>query len=176
MAEQYRIGDRSFRTKADYALALADQKKIETLRKTRKLDEIKEIDRLLLEMRGGRVLFRSILGEDFREELEERKKELAENAQAKTKKGSKNTLKIGKSVSEKTSGKINEKNVKKSKKSEAKFGKKPEAPVKSLDEYDDKMRAEILKELKKREKRRRLFVALCRVRCKIIHKLILSDA
>ncbi len=131
---------RSFRTKQDYDLALKDAERINRLKKNTDFDNLEEVQSLLEELHGRQIRFFTILGDDFIEEVEERELYLIQNPpQNKKKKG-----KIAKADKKKK-----EKSVKADK-------KKP----KDFDDYDSKMQAQILEELQRQEKKRKITVAL----------------
>ena len=131
---------RSFRTKQDYDLALKDAERINRLKKNTDFDNLEEVQSLLEELHGRQIRFFTILGDDFIEEVEERELYLIQNPpQNKKKKG-----KIAKADKKKK-----EKSVKADK-------KKP----KDFDDYDPKMQAQILEELQRQEKKRKITVAL----------------
>ena len=131
---------RSFRTKQDYDLALKDAERINRLKKNTDFDNLEEVQSLLEELHGRQIRFFTILGDDFIEEVEERELYLIQNPpQNKKKKG-----KIAKADKKKK-----EKSVKADK-------KKP----KDFDDYDPKMQAQILEELQRQEKKRKIMVAL----------------
>ena len=144
-ANDLTVAGRRFRTRADYEAALRDQKKIEAIKSKVNLNDPKQLYKLFGELKSGSYRFETPVGNDFDdgiyEKIENLKKQgiTAENAGShpKKKKGSQ-------------SGK-----VPKQKKVEAKAAKNVR-----LEDYDKEMQKQILDELKKQEKRRKLIVVL----------------
>ncbi len=139
---------RSFRTKQDYDLALKDAEQITGLKKNTDFDDIDAVRELLEKLHGRQIRFYTILGDDFIEEVEERELYLVQNPpQSKKKKGraAKPDKKALKGTAKKTSAASSKGNKKK---------------PKDFDDYDPKMQAYILEELKRQEKKRKIAVAL----------------
>lgn len=139
---------RQFRTDTDYEAALKDAAYIEQIKKRYALDRQEGQERLLKDLKEGRYRFRTILGQDFLEETEE----LLANASQETagkrsgrETARRRTAKAGKSVNAKGKG-------------TDRTGKKKKV---SLEDYDADMQKNILLELKKRERIRRLILTAC---------------
>ena len=152
----FEVSGRSFRTKQDYTLALKDAKRIEQLKQSTDFDSIEQIQELLKDLHNKRISFYTLLGNDFIEEVEEREEYLRNNPpQVSKKKGlfsrtSSKDKKAGRTV--KTT---NTKNKVKQHK-EVKHGKKDKA----FEDYDQQMQKQILAELKRHEKKRKLLIML----------------
>ena len=168
-ADDLTVGGRRFRTRADYEAALRDQKKIETIKAENDLNNPRQLYELFGELQSGAYRFETSLGNDFDdaiyEKIEELKKlgitaENAANISAIKKKNKKNNSKNKNATVKKTVDKSKNKNSQIDKKSN--INKKSSKGV-NLDAYDKEMRAQILDELKKRERRRKLIVALATV-------------
>lgn len=69
--KDYMVEGRQFRTQSDYARALHDRKIIEELRAKKEFGSKAGLENLLGELEAGKYRFMTILGEDFREEVQE---------------------------------------------------------------------------------------------------------
>ena len=131
--KEYIVEGRQFRTESDYARALRDRRIIEELRKSTDFNDIVALEKLRKELENGNYSFMTMLGEDFKDEINEA------ILTAKSASGKRN--KPGKAGKRSMSGKAGKRNV----------------PVSAeLDEY-------VKDELKRREKRRKLTIVLCSV-------------
>ncbi|MCI5955301.1 MAG: class B sortase [Lachnospiraceae bacterium] len=131
--KEYIVEGRQFRTESDYARALRDRRIIEELRKSTDFNDIVALEKLRKELENGNYSFMTMLGEDFKDEVNEA------ILTAKSASGKRN--KPGKAGKRSMSGKAGKRNV----------------PVSAeLDEY-------VKDELKRREKRRKLTIVLCSV-------------
>ena len=144
-ADELTVAGRRFRTRADYEAALRDQKKIERIKAETDLDNPKQIYELLKDLQSGSYRFETIVGRDFDDEIYEKAEALKK--QGITPENAANTVKADKKKKEKA---LRQKEKK---------SKKKEYSV-NLSDYDKDMQKQILIEMKKREKRRKLIVAL----------------
>ncbi len=144
-ADELTVAGRRFRTRADYEAALRDQKKIERIKAETDLDNPKQIYELLKDLQSGSYRFETIVGRDFDDEIYEKAEVLKK--QGITPENAANTVKADKKKKEKA---LRQKEKK---------SKKKEYSV-NLSDYDKDMQKQILIEMKKREKRRKLIVAL----------------
>ena len=126
---------RQFRTEAEYEAARKDEAYIETIKKRFDLSNTLDISELLHNLKEKKYRFRTILGQDFLEEMEE-------------------LLTISKSKTEKTQGKSKKNKVK------TKVKTKNKTAVK-LEDYDKDMQQSILKVLRKQERNRKLIITAC---------------
>lgn len=137
---------RQFRTEADYQAAQKDAAYIESIKKRYDLDKEEGAKQLLEDLKSGRYRFRTILGQDFKEEAEEAyiRKQAEAGSKGSSNKGKTGSRKrkAGSTGGKKTAGTAGKKNA-------------------SLEDYDEDMRKSIVKELKKRERIRRLLIAAC---------------
>ena len=147
--EGFEVAGRKFRTVADYNAALRDQKKIQQIKKQIHLEQPGEVITLYQEMQSGKYRFETMVGNDFDDEIYE----LA--AQYK---------KQGYTADSRLNGKARKKKEKKQpvKKTKEKETSKEEKNV-ALEDYDAQMQREIKAELKKREMKRKLLVAVCMI-------------
>ena len=166
-ADDLTVGGRRFRTRADYEAALRDQKKIETIKSETDLNNPKQLYELFGELQSGAYRFETSLGNDFDdaiyEKIEELKKlgitaENADKASLNKKKNKKSIQKNKNATAKKTADKSKSKTSKIDKKNSKRASKDL-----NLEIYDKEMRAQIFDELKKRERRRKLIVALASV-------------
>ena len=144
-ADELTVAGRRFRTRADYEAALRDQKKIERIKAETDLDNPKQIYELLKDLQSGSYRFETIVGRDFDDEVYEKAEALKKLGI--THENAPNTVKADKKKKEKA---LRQKEKK---------SKKKEYSV-NLSDYDKDMQKQILIEMKKREKRRKLIVAL----------------
>ncbi len=149
-ADNLTVGGRRFRTHDDYEAAVRDQKKIDSIKSRANLNDPKQLYNLFKELQSGAYQFESPVGTDFDDEIYEKIEELkkqgitAENA--------------GKAVkARKEKAKSKEKKLNKEKKTQ-KVKK-----TANFNDFDADMQKQILAELKKQEKKRRLIVALASV-------------
>lgn len=141
-ADSLMVGGRRFRTQADYAAALRDQKKIDTIRSQTNLNDPKQIYELFGELQSGIYRFETSVGTDFDDAIYEKIELLKKQG-----------------VTAENAGKPAKKHKNKANK-EVKKTKRTETSKKALDiaDYDKDMQKQIVLELKKREKRRKLIV------------------
>lgn len=144
-ADELMVAGRRFRTRADYEAALRDQKKIERIKAETDLENPKQIYELLNELQSGSYRFETIVGRDFDDEIYE-KVELLKK-QGITPENAKKTVITGKNRKEKGS------------RTKEKKAQKKAASV-NLADYDKEMQKQILLEMRKQEKRRKLIVVL----------------
>ena len=144
-AGELTVAGRRFRTRADYEAALRDQKKIERIKAETDLDNPKQIYELLKDLQSGSYRFETIVGRDFDDEIYEKAEALKK--QGITPENAAKTVKADKKKKEKASRQKERKSQKK------------ESSV-NLSDYDKDMQKQILIELRKQEKRRKLIVVL----------------
>lgn len=143
----YTVAGRTFRTKTDYNAALRDQAQIEEIKAKVNMEQPGEVIRLNEGLKAGKYRLTTMVGSDFKEEIQE----LAQNY---SKQGYTKDSKIKPAKQKKT---------KKTEKKNGKSGGKNGQNKRSLNDYDEQMQKEIKAVLKKKEKRRRLIVVLCSV-------------
>ena len=145
----FEVSGRRFRTESDYQAALRDQAKIEKIKSQVNMEQPGEVITLYADIGAGVYRFETVVGNDFDDEiyeLAEQYKRQGYNKDSRLPSGKKKKGKTGSPRKEaRRTGKITPSNEKKV----------------SLDEFDKEMQKEILHELKKREKRRKLTVILC---------------
>ena len=135
---------RQFRSTADYEAARRDAAYIETLKQRYDLRDREETRRFLQDIRAGKYRFRTILGKDLEEELEELLKQ-----QEKEGTGKKEKAKKRKGTEQEKKRKNTEK------------AKQDSRAAVKLEDYDKDMQKSIVRELKKRERIRKVIIVLC---------------
>ena len=163
-AEALTVGGRRFRTRSDYEAALRDQQKIERIKKETDLNNPQQVYELFGALKSGSYRFETAVGTDFDDEIYEIIEEL--KRQGITTENAKDYV-----ANKKKRGKSSKKTpvAKASKHANAKPDQKPVAkadnksdtskPV-NLKDYDANMQKQILAELKRHERRRKLVMAL----------------
>lgn len=144
----YSVAGRQFRTKADYHAALQDQEKIHAIREKVNMEQPGDIIRLSEELAAGKYRFTTLVGRDFREEVQELAQKYKK--QGYTKDSKVKRAKKAKAAGKKTAGKTAGKRSGRNQKQEV-----------SLDDYDEQMQKEIKAVLKKKEIKRKLIVLSC---------------
>lgn len=139
----FEVAGRRLRTEADYKAALRDQKLIQQIRSQVDMKQPGAVITLYSDMQAGKYRFETVVGNDFDDEIYE----LAEKY---------------KSQGYHKDSRISSRK-KKEKKSKQKNVKQQKAKQVSLEDYDADMQKEILAQIKKRDRRRRLLVILCSV-------------
>ena len=149
--EGFEVAGRRFRTEADYQAALRDQAKIEKIKAQVNMEQPGEVITLYSDMQTGRYRFETVVGNDFDDEVYELAQKYKSQGYDKD-----SSIATGKKR------KAADRQAKKS--SGRRAAKRNGGNQKiSLDAYDKEMRKEILHEMKKREKRRKLALILCSV-------------
>ncbi len=139
----FEVAGRRLRTEADYKAALRDQELINKIRSQVDMEQPGAVITLYSDMQAGKYRFETVVGNDFDDEIYE----LAEKYKSQ---GYHKDSRI--SSRKKKKKKPKQKNVKQQK-----------AKQVSLEDYDADMQKEILAQIKKRDRRRRLLVILCSV-------------
>lgn len=150
------VAGRQFRTQADYNAALRDQKQIEAIKAKVNMEQPGEVISLYEDLRAGKYRLMTIVGRDFKEEIQE----LAEKYK---KQGYTKDSVIKASKKKKKQDKKQNTKQSKAAKQSGKTGKDGKKKKKSLEDYDEKMQKEIKAALLQRERRRKMIVILCSV-------------
>ena len=146
--QNFQVSGRTFRTRQDYIYAQKDAGRIEQLRQRVDFDIIEQLQELYEELEKNTYQFQTLLGEDFLEEVEERITYLKSNPPT-----SQKSKRLLSGKKEKTKGnKAKTASVMKAKKTAE--NKKN----KSFEEYDASMQMQILSELKRQERKRKLMI------------------
>lgn len=140
-ATGFEVEGRQFRVRADYEAALRDKKIIDGIRGRVNFKNKDEVLKLYSQMEEGVYRFETLIGNDFDDEVYE----LVQS------------IETGTFAGEETGKKKRKKPKQAANKAEEKKDKKDVR----LENFDSGMQEQILAELKKREKRRKLTVVLC---------------
>lgn len=162
MAEKdYIVEGRRFFSERDYARAKRDKEKIDSLRQQTDFGDRGELEKLRKELREEKHRFLTILGRDFLEEVEMLLKK-ADRAQAGGK-GKKKEKGRGLPVKTKAEGRrpAEPEETKPGKNAAKNMVSRKKAPEPEKREADPVLQSLVAEELKKREKRRKLMIALC---------------
>ena len=160
-ADDLTVGGRRFRTRADYEAALRDEKKIKSIKAKIDLNNPKQLYELFGEMQSGAYRFESALGNDFDDEIYEKIEELkkqgitAENA-GEALKGRKKKKKSA--ATKKSNQTANKSSLKKK---NDKGGKTTKST--GLKDFDKNMQTQVLLELYKRERNRKIIVVFASI-------------
>lgn len=154
------ISGRTFRTISDYEAGLRDHDKIEAIRRKTDFKDAQAIEELYIRLQSGTLQFETVLGRDFDDEVFElnetyRKAKLSKEQPVRQPKRLFGTgRRTGKAAGRQSKGAavMNNKELRQYK---GKAGRS------SLAQYDEQMRREILRQLIKQEKRRKLIVSCC---------------
>ena len=157
--EDWTVAGRHFRTQGDYEAAKKDAAYIEKLRESYDLDTREGAGSLLQDLRKGKYRFRTILGQDFEEEIQELSRTLAKREET----GQKAVSGAGRDRVKKQTGRERTAERKTTAGAKTSAGGKTSAPKgpPRLEDYDSKMQKAIRKEMKKQEWGRRLLVFAC---------------
>jgi len=140
--KSYIVEGRQFRTQTDYNLALKDKQTIDALRKKYSLQNPVQLQQLNKKIQNRDFHFYTLLGTDFKEEVEEALKKTSGNNRVKDKQGNVKVKSIRNGASKKQKEKI------------AATVKTEDGSQKEIDTY-------VQAELKKQERRRRIIVTVC---------------
>lgn len=148
--EELRIRGRVFRTKGDYAAGWRDDKRIEKLESKYDLAKLDDVIKLREELESGKFSFETLVGEDYYDQIVDLEDELR-HKQIETS----NNKRISRFVKD-----YKRTTIADSEKKSA-VSKKVNETSKNLDDYDDIMRQEILRQMKNNQfKRRSLMIVL----------------
>ena len=155
----YTVDGRQFRTPGDYARALQDKKIIDGLRSRTDMSDRGALEKLQNELAAGKYRFHTMLGQDFREEVDEAIRQSVHTAVKgrKAKAAPKSKASVGEKAGRAVAGGASGRTV--SNGSAGKAG----TPGHSGKVDSPEMKAIIQEELKKQEKRRKLTILLCSV-------------
>lgn len=149
--KDYTVGGRTFRTGGDYARALQDNKIIEKLRRETDFSDSEALAVLKKEIQSGKYRFQTMLGEDFKDELQEALKHVQRPPETgKKKKLTAGTARRGAKPSA---------GAARREKENAAAG----AARREKEKLSDEMKSYVQDELKRQEKRRKLTIALSSV-------------
>ena len=139
---QWVVEGKRFRTPEEYQAALRDKKLIDSITGNLKLDNFKNVEIVYNKLKKGRYRFETIVGRQFDDNIYELYKRLQQEEKLK----------------------IEEKQKRKDKKKDFLRPAKTKSKTR-FEDLDKKMQYEVIKELKKREHKRRIMVATCILVC-----------
>ncbi len=152
--KDYTVEGRQFRTGTDYARALRDKRTIDELRSKTNMGNPAALEKLKSELEEGRYPFYTLLGEDFKEEVEEALRRL----ERPSKKG-KHGKKGGKAGPVKPEGSRNSGKAAARRKEDSRPGRGASGRTPGSAKLD----AIVQEELKRQEKRRKLTILACSI-------------
>ena len=145
----FEVAGRRLRTEAEYKAALRDQELIQKIRAQVDMEQPGEVITLYADLQAGKYRFETVVGNDFDDKIFE----LAEDYK-----------KQGYNKDSKLSGKKRKQKPKqKSKQASKKQNKSGKQKQISLEDFDADMQKEILAQIKRRDRRRRLLIVLCSI-------------
>ena len=148
--ETYSLRGRTFRTKTDYARAWHDNRVITQIEASLNKSDITQVSNLRRSLENNKIKFESILGQDFLDEIVSLEQELLTEATEEEAIDKRATIKKNK-LKDKASKSVSNTKLK---------TKKPKAEkARALDDYDPDMKHEILRELKKAQRRRSILLS-----------------
>ena len=149
--ETYSLRGRSFRTKTDYARAWHDNRVITQIEASLNKSDITQVSNLRRSLENNKIKFESILGQDFLDEIVSLEQKLLTEDTEVEAIDKRATIKKNK-LKDKASKSVSNTKLK---------TKKPKAEkARALDEYDPDMKHEILRELKKAQRRRSILLSV----------------
>jgi len=147
----FEVAGRRLITEAEYKAALRDQELIQKIRSQVDMEQPGEVITLYSDMQAGKYRFETVVGKDFDDKIYELAEDYKKQGYNKN-----SRLPAGK----KRKAKQKAKQATKAKAKQKKTGKRKQAKL-SLEDYDADMQKEILAQMKKRDRRRRLLAVLC---------------
>ena len=149
--ETYSLRGRTFRTKTDYARAWHDNRIITQIEASLNKSDITQVSNLRRSLENNKIKFESILGQDFLDEIVSLEQKLLTEATEEEAIDKRATIKKNK-LKDKASKSVSNTKLK---------TKKPKAEkARALDDYDPDMKHEILRELKKAQRRRSILLSV----------------
>ena len=149
--ETYSLRGRTFRTKTDYARAWHDNRVITQIEASLNKSDITQVSNLRRSLENNKIKFESILGQDFLDEIVSLEQKLLTEDTEVEAIDKRATIKKNK-LKDKASKSVSNTKLK---------TKKPKAEkARALDDYDPDMKHEILRELKKAQRRRSILLSV----------------
>lgn len=149
--ETYSLRGRTFRTKTDYARAWHDNRVITQIEASLNKSDITQVSNLRRSLENNKVKFESILGQDFLDEIVSLEQKLLTEATEEEAIDKRATIK---------KNKLKDKASKSDSNTKLKTKKPKAEKARALDDYDPDMKHEILKELKKAQRRRSILLSV----------------
>lgn len=149
--ETYSLRGRTFRTKTDYARAWHDDRVITQIEASLNKSDITQVSNLRRSLENNKIKFESILGQDFLDEIVSLEQELLTEATEEEAIDKRATIK---------KNKLKDKTSKSDSNTKLKTKKPKVEKARALDDYDPDMKHEILRELKKAQRRRSILLSV----------------
>ena len=149
--ETYSLRGRTFRTKTDYARAWHDNRVITQIEASLNKSDITQVSNLRRSLENNKIKFESILGQDFLDEIVSLEQELLTEATEEEAIDKRATIK---------KNKLKDKASKSDSNTKLKTKKPKAEKARALDDYDPDMKHEILRELKKAQRRRSIILSV----------------
>lgn len=177
MAElQWTIEGRRFRSQEEYMAALRDKELIDSITSNLNLDDPKDIEKLYMELKNGKYEFESVVGRQFDDNVyelyerirQERQRKEEEKKQKEEKRKARKQVKMMGKVKtkrrSKTLGQVQTMGQAKMVRQTQTMKQAKQSKIK-LDDFDPAMQEEILRVLRKKERKRKCMIAACAVIC-----------
>ena len=149
--ETYSLRGRTFRTKTDYARAWHDNRVITQIEASLNKSDITQVSNLRRSLENNKIKFESILGQDFLDEIVSLEQKLLTEATEEEAIDKRATIK---------KNKLKDKASKSDSNTKLKTKKPKVEKARALDDYDPDMKHEILRELKKAQRRRSILLSV----------------
>lgn len=149
--ETYSLRGRTFRTKTDYARAWHDNRVITQIEASLNKSDITQVSNLRRSLENNKIKFESILGQDFLDEIVSLEQKLLTEATEIEAIDKRATIK---------KNKLKDKASKSDSNTKLKTKKPKAEKARALDDYDPDMKHEILRELKKAQRRRSILLSV----------------
>ena len=149
--ETYSLRGRTFRTKTDYARAWHDNRVITQIEASLNKSDITQVSNLRRSLENNKIKFESILGQDFLDEIVSLEQKLLTEATEEEAIDKRATIK---------KNKLKDKASKSDSNTKLKTKKPKAEKAQALDDYDPDMKHEILRELKKAQRRRSILLSV----------------
>ena len=149
--ETYSLRGRTFRTKTDYARAWHDNRVITQIEASLNKSDITQVSNLRRSLENNKITFESILGQDFLDEIVSLEQKLLTEATEQEAIDKRATIK---------KNKLKDKASKSDSNTKLKTKKPKAEKTRALDDYDPDMKHEILRELKKAQRRRSILLSV----------------
>ena len=149
--ETYSLRGRTFRTKTDYARAWHDNRVITQIEASLNKSDITQVSNLRRSLENNKIKFESILGQDFLDEIVSLEQKLLTEATEEEAIDKRATIKRNK---------LKDKASKSDSNTKLKTKKPKVEKARALDDYDPDMKHEILRELKKAQRRRSILLSV----------------
>ena len=149
--ETYSLRGRTFRTKTDYARAWHDNRVITQIEASLNKSDITQVSNLRRSLENNKIKFESILGQDFLDEIVSLEQKLLTEATEEEAIDKRATIK---------KNKLKDKASKSDSNAKLKTKKPKVEKARALDDYDPDMKHEILRELKKAQRRRSILLSV----------------